>query len=333
MHNTQKNQITVPTFSVGSIPVFGDLILAPMDGYSDLPFRFLTREMGSSMSYTEFINAIDVVHDHPRVKERTSFDETERPVVFQLFDDDPERLMNAAFKLRKLNPDIIDINMGCSTKRVTGRGAGAGLLRAPKKIALIFKKLTQMLDIPITGKIRLGWDESTRNYIQVAKIIEENGGQLIAVHARTKEQGYTGQADWDAIAEIKQNVSIPVIGNGDVTKIQDIARMKMQTNCDGVMIGRGAIGNPWIFSRRDKESVSIEEQVSTIKIHLESMLEFYGNDRGLTLFRKHISRYFSFFELTSLQRKKLLTCNNPEDFSKMLDQFFLIKTEINSNYR
>ncbi|MCJ7623487.1 MAG: tRNA dihydrouridine synthase DusB [Anaerolineaceae bacterium] len=304
-----------------------------MDGYSDLPFRFLTREMGSSMSYTEFINAIDVVHDHPRVKERTSFDETERPVVFQLFDDDPERLMNAAFKLRKLNPDIIDINMGCSTKRVTGRGAGAGLLRAPKKIALIFKKLTQMLDIPITGKIRLGWDESTRNYIQVAKIIEENGGQLIAVHARTKEQGYTGQADWDAIAEIKQNVSIPVIGNGDVTKVQDIARMKMQTNCDGVMIGRGAIGNPWIFSRRDKESVSIEEQVSTIKIHLESMLEFYGNDRGLTLFRKHISRYFSSFELTSLQRKKLLTCNNPEDFSKMLDQFFLIKTEINSNYR
>lgn len=333
MYNTQKDQITGPTFSVGSIPVFGDLILSPMDGYSDRPFRVLTRKMGSSMSYTEFINALDVINHHPRLEERTSFDDAEHPVVFQLFDDNPERLLNAAFQLRKLNPDIIDINMGCSTKRVTGRGAGAGLLRAPKKIAIIFKKLSQFIDIPITGKIRLGWDDKNRNYIQIAKIIEENGGQLIAVHARTKEQGYTGKADWDTIAEIKQSVSIPVIGNGDVTNISDIYRMKMHTNCDGIMIGRGAIGNPWIFSRRDKENVTVEEQVSTIKTHLESMLEFYGNDRGLTLFRKHASRYMASFQLSSPQRRKLLTCNIPEVFIKMLYQFVLMKPESNSVHR
>jgi nifR3 family TIM-barrel protein len=327
MYYTQKDQINMPTFSIGSIPVFGDLILSPMDGYSDPPFRRLTREMGSSMSYTEFINALDVMNKHPRIEERTSYGEAERPVVFQLFDDNPERLLNAAYQLRKLNPDIIDINMGCSTKRVTGRGAGAGLLRAPDKIGAIFKKLSQVLDIPITGKIRLGWDNNTLNYIEIARIIEDNGGQLIAVHARTKDQGYTGQADWDAIAEIKQNVSIPVIGNGDVTKISDIEKMKTHTNCDGVMIGRGAIGNPWIFSRRDKENISAEEQVSTIKIHLERMLKFYGDGRGLTLFRKHASRYMASFQLSSPQRRKLLTCTNPGIFVQMIYQFVLTKPE------
>ncbi|RPJ48007.1 MAG: tRNA-dihydrouridine synthase family protein, partial [Chloroflexi bacterium] len=209
-----------PTFWVREIPVYGDLILSPMDGYSDLPFRALARSLGSAMSYTEFISAIDVTGGrHPHMERKLKYLESERPVVFQIFDDDPDRLVRAALKLRPRNPDIIDINMGCSAKCVSGRGAGAGLLRTPEKIAQIFSRLTRELDIPITGKIRLGWDDTSRNYLDTARIIEDNGGSLIAVHGRTKAQGYTGTADWDAIAEVRQAVSVPVIANGDVKTV------------------------------------------------------------------------------------------------------------------
>ena len=193
-----------------------------------MPFRSVARQLGSAMSYTEFINAGDVIHGkRPHWKDRLAYKENERPVVFQIFDNDADRLLNAALKLQEYQPDIIDINMGCSDHSVSSRGAGAGFLRTPLKIAEIFKKLSHSLTIPVTGKIRLGWDDYTRNYLLVSRIIEENGGQLIAVHARTRMQGYQGQADWDAIAEVKQSVSIPVIGNGDVRTVADIDRLKI----------------------------------------------------------------------------------------------------------
>jgi len=313
----------MPTFWVRNIPVYGDLILSPMDGYSDLPFRGLARRLGSAMSYTEFINAIDVLFGHPHLEQRLTFLESERPVVFQIFDDDPDRLVQAAHKLRKRNPDIIDVNMGCSARSVSGRGAGAGLLRAPEKIAQIFNRLTRELDIPITGKIRLGWDDASRNYLQVARIIEDNGGQMIAVHGRTKKQGYTGLADWDAIAEVRQAVSIPVIANGDVKTVADIDRIKAHTGCNAVMIARAAIGNPWIFSRLDRERVPVATLRETMLIHLSSMLEFYGPDRGLVLFRKYAARYLSPYGLEGDFRQTLMTSETPEQFTRLLDQIIL----------
>ena len=316
---------STPTFSVGNIPVFGDLILSPMDGYSDLPFRSLARRMGSAMSYTEFINAIDVVHGHPHLERKIAYQESERPVVFQIFDDDPDRIIQAAKKLRLRNPDIIDINMGCSAKTVAGRGAGAGLLRTPEKIAQIFGRLTRELDIPITGKIRLGWDDASRNYLEVAKIIEDNGGQLIAVHGRTKKQGYTGEADWDAIAEVRQAVSIPVIANGDVRTVEDIARIKAHTGCAGVMIARAAIGNPWIFSRLNRDQVSPDLLRDTMLQHLESMLQFYGPQSGLVFFRKFAARYLSPYRLPDEVRRSLMTSETKEDFLALLDLVVLEK--------
>ncbi len=313
----------MPTFWVRNIPVYGDLILSPMDGYSDLPFRGLARRLGSAMSYTEFINAIDVLFGHPHLEQRLTFLESERPVAFQIFDDDPDRLVQAAHKLRKRNPDIIDVNMGCSARSVSGRGAGAGLLRAPEKIAQIFNRLTRELDIPITGKIRLGWDDASRNYLQVARIIEDNGGQMIAVHGRTKKQGYTGLADWDAIAEVRQAVSIPVIANGDVKTVADIDRIKAHTGCNAVMIARAAIGNPWIFSRLDRERVPVATLRETMLIHLSSMLEFYGPDRGLVLFRKYAARYLSPYGLEGDFRQTLMTSETPEQFTRLLDQVIL----------
>ena len=272
------------------------------------------------MSYTEFISAIEVLDGHPKLERRLSFLPEERPVVFQIFDDDPERLMRAALVLQKYQPDIIDINMGCSARRVSNRGAGAGLLRTPLKIARIFSQLSNALEVPITGKIRLGWDDGCRNYKLVARIIEENGGALIAVHGRTKQQGYSGEADWAAIAEVKATVSIPVVGNGDVRCVADIERLKSYTNCDGVMIGRGALGNPWIFSRLDRNQVPNELVRETILAHLESMLKFYPGQRGLILFRKHLSRYLSPYPLSRETRLRLLTAEQPDEFIALLNQ-------------
>ncbi len=316
-----KHNGTPPTFVVGGIPVWGDLILSPMDGYSDLPFRSLARWLGSAMSYTEFINAIDVTARHPNLEKRLAYLEEERPVVYQIFDDDPDRLVRAALKLRSRNPDIIDINMGCSAKTVAGRGAGAGLLRTPEKIATIFATLTKTLDIPVTGKIRLGWDGSSRNYLEVAKIIEDNGGALIAVHGRTKAQSYTGKADWDAIAEVKAAVkTIPVIANGDVKTVADIERIKRHTGCDGVMIARAAIQNPWIFARLDRDQVTPEQLRVLINRHLKLMLEFYGPARGLVLFRKYAARYLMPFSMAVEQRKRLLTAPEPGQFLEILNE-------------
>ena len=310
-------------FKVGSIPIFGDLILAPMDGYSNLPFRSVARELGSAMSYTEFINGMDVVLGRKNLGYKIRFLEKERPLVFQLYDDQVDRLVQAAHKLMALQPDIIDINMGCSAKKIAARGAGAGLLQDPDKIADIFSRLSSELDIPVTGKIRLGWDEETLNYLEISKIIEDNGGALVAVHGRTREQRYRGQANWKAIAEIKQQVRIPVIGNGDVRSVSDIEKMKAQTGCDGVMIGRGATKNPWIFARMDRQQVPDEMVIDTINKQMERSLDFYGPERGLILMRKYISRYLEPYEIPVKLRKEMLTSLDQQVLFRHLENIIL----------
>lgn len=309
-----------PTFFVRHIPVYGDAILSPMDGYSDLPFRLTCRELGSAMSYTEFINALDILQGHPHVHERLVYKEEERPVVFQIFDSEPSRLLEVALRLQDLRPSIIDINMGCSAKTVAGRGAGAGLLRTPLKVARIFRRLTKALQVPVTAKIRLGWDTGSLNYRLIARIIEEEGGALIAVHGRTKQQSYSGQADWDAIAEVRQAVSIPVIANGDIRTPADIDYVKAHTGCPAVMVGRAAIGNPWIFSHLERAQVSAQQARPVILRHLSLSLETYGPQRGLVLFRKHASRYLSPYPLMGALRQRLLTALHVDDFMPLLDE-------------
>ncbi len=313
-------KVEAPSFRIRDIPIYGDLILAPMDGVTDLPMRALARELGSAMSYTGFINCQGVVQGDQHLEPVMAYEEDERPVVFQIFDDDPDRILRAALILRERNPDIIDVNMGCSAKTVAGRGAGAGLLVEPKKIARIFQLLSKNLDIPVTGKIRLGWDDESLNYIENARIIEDNGGQLVAVHGRTKKQGYTGRADWDAIAEVKQALHIPVIGNGDVTCVEEIEAMKTRTGVDGVMIGRAALGNPWLFQRLDREQVSREVVYETMLRHLERSIIFYGEDRGLILFRKFATRYISPYVVVPDIKKELLICEVKSEFISLLKQ-------------
>ncbi len=309
------------TFSVRNVPVFGDLILAPMDGFSDLPFRLVCRELGSAMSYTEFVSVDELVGKVRKTHRKLKFDPSEKPMTFQIYGHDEDRLVEVAQRLEALEPDIIDLNMGCWVNSVSNRGAGAGLLREPQKIARIFQRLTHTLKIPVTGKIRLGWDDATRNYLTVAKTLEDNGASLIAVHGRTKAQAYKGDADWDAIAEVKAAVKIPVLGSGDVKTVADIERMKSHTKVDGVMIGRGAIGNPWIFSRKDRDEVTRAEKIALMKRHLALNRDFYGDAVGVVLFRKHAARYISDSDAERDLRLAMLTCEQPEELETIIEQY------------
>ena len=312
---------TAPTFRVGDVPVYGDAILSPMDGFSDWPFRSICRTLGSAMSVTEFVKDKYIIHALEHIAARFTYEESERPVAFQIYGDDPDELLQAALRVQELKPDIIDINMGCPAKTVAHSGAGVGLMRAPLKVAHIFQKLSTALDVPVTGKIRIGW-EDCRSYKLIARVVEENGGAAIAVHARTKEQGYGGEADWDVIAELKQSVEIPVIGNGDVRTVGDIDRMKAYTGCDAVMIGRAAVGNPWIFSRLDRDQVPPELVLQMVHQHLERHMAFYGERKGMMIFRKHAVRYLSLQHLPRATRMKILQQNNAGDFLSSLDEVF-----------
>lgn len=312
-----------PAFYIKTIPIYGRLILAPMDGISDLPYRSLCRKYGSAMSYTSFVGAIEILQGQERAWKELEFLAEERPVALQIFDNDVSRLVRAAKQISSLEPDIIDINMGCSVRGVSGRGAGAGLLRTPDQIKEIISTLTYELDIAITAKIRLGWDHNNLNYLEVARTIEDNGGSLIAVHARTREQAYGGSANWDAIAEIKEAVNIPVIGNGDIETVEDIDLLLNHTGCDGVMIGRAAIGNPWIFQRRNRLDIPNYEVAETIEAHLECMLESYGLEKGLILFRKHLSRYLRPLNLDEKIRRKILTCTDISIFKRLMSEIDL----------
>lgn len=298
-------------FTFGNIKVQGALVAAPMDGISDSSFRRLLRRHGASLCYSEFINAIDVVNNSILFERKAALvREEERPIGFQIYDNDPARIEAAARKLVAYQPDFMDINIGCSVARVAGRGAGAGLLLEPDKIVEIFDRLSDALPVPLTAKIRLGWDDQSYNYLSISRLIEEHGGAMIAVHGRTRQQGFGGRANWDAIRAIKEELSIPVIGNGDVTCVDDIQRMQQLTHCDGVMIGRAAISNPWLFEFRDRQDVSDREVYALIEEQLDLMLEDYEEQVALLLFRKFANQYLAPLQLD--RRQKIALFSNKE---------------------
>lgn len=308
-----------PTFWIGDIPLYGDTILAPMAGYADVPHRALCRAHGAVMAYTEFVAAEDILAGARNVERLLDFTPGDTPMVFQIFSHDPERILRAALLIEPLGPDIIDVNMGCSTRRVSGRGAGVGMMPRPKVIAETFDLLTRHLSLPVTGKIRLGWDDN-RNYRQVGRIMEDNGAAMVAIHPRTKEQRYGGQANWEAIAELKQVLNIPVIGGGDIRHPYQIERLQAMSGCDAVMIGRGAIGNPWIFGRRAKGAVPAQQLIDTIKDHVRAMIAYYGCSKGLQRFRKYLERYLEGIPAAVPDYRRMVTSDDPEVFFVYLEE-------------
>ena len=320
-----------PTFSIGSLPIYGQLILAPMDGISDPPFRLITRRLGSAFSLSEFINTLDFSVQKHFQQSRFAFQPQERPFGIQLLDNDPQRMADSAGEIyAKYKPDFFDINLGCATTRIASRGAGVGLMRTPEKVAQIFQLINQAVPVPLTVKMRLGWDEDSLNYREVAEIAVANGAQAITLHGRTGKMAYRGKARWEPIAELKACLPVPVIGNGDVTTPALARQMLTETGCDAVMIGRGAKTNPWIFSWRERSEVPPAEVYGLICYQYRAMQPYYPNGAVLP-FRKFLKAYLEPYALPNNRLQAILTAKQEDQLFKQLDHLFLELGVLNLN--
>ncbi len=286
----------------GGIKIESPLFLAPIAGYTDSPFRRIARTHGAGLVVTELVSAEGLVRNNPKTMDLLRFDESERPLGIQLFGNDPAVMGDAAASAGRYRPDFIDINLGCPARRVCNTGSGAALLRDPERVFGIVRSVRAGTSLPVTAKIRLGWDSGSMNYAETVTAVREGGASAIFVHGRTREQKYGGMADWDAIAEISAMAGIPVAGNGDIRSFGEAhARMK-DSGCAAVMIGRGALGNPWIFSGKEP---SIGEIISQISAHCDFMEQFYGS-YGVVLMRKHLTSYIHGMKNASHVRSRLV---------------------------
>lgn len=284
---------------IGSVTLENNVILAPMAGVTDLPFRLLCREQGCGLVCMEMVSAKAILYKNKNTKELLAVEPGERPVSLQLFGSDPEILSSIAGQLEDGPYDIFDINMGCPVPKIVKNGEGSALMKNPKLVEEILSSMVRALKKPVTVKIRKGFDDTCVNAVEIAKIAESCGVAAVAVHGRTREQYYSGKADWEIIRKVKEAVKIPVIGNGDVFTPQDAKRLTEETGCDGIMVARGAKGNPWIFKQitayLDTGELlprpSAEELKDMILRHGRMMMEFKGEMAGMREMRKHVAWY------------------------------------------
>ena len=277
---------------IGDVTIDDDaMILGPMAGVTDLPFRLLCREMGAALAYTEMVSAKAVLYKNRNTKELLRTCEADAPLGLQLFGSEPEVVAQAAAMLEDGPWQIIDFNMGCPVPKVVGNGEGSALMRDPLLAGRIIEALAGAVRKPVTVKIRKGFDEEHINAPELAHILQESGAAAVTVHARTRQQFYRGQADWKVIAAVKDAVTIPVIGNGDVTCYEDAERMRQETGCDGVMVARAACGNPWVFERRTGDAPGLQEMRDMMRRHLMLQIELRGERQGVLEMRKHLAWY------------------------------------------
>ena len=314
---------------IGNLNLDNRVFLSPMAGVTDLPFRLICKEQDCGMLYTEMVNAKALCYDDQNTKKMLKIEEEEHPVAIQIFGSDPEYMGGAAKILNSYPNEILDINMGCPAPKVVKNGDGSALLKNPELAAKVLKAVVGNSEKPVTLKIRKGWDDTCINAVEIAKIAEDCGISAIAIHGRTREQYYSGKADWDIIRQVKENVSIPVIGNGDVFEVEDAINMLNQTNCDAIMIGRGAQGNPWIFKRINHymqtgeilPEPTLEEKINTAKKHLKLAVEEHGEYVAVREMRKHIAWYLKGLRNSARVRDEINKIESYEEVVNKLESY------------
>lgn len=310
-------------WKIGNITINNRIVFAPMAGVSNISYRTIIKEMGAGLIYSEMISSTGITYGSKKTINLINFNEKEKPISIQIFGHDTNSFVTAAKYIEEnFHPDIIDINMGCPVPKVAIKSqAGSALLKNPDKIYEIVKSVVENTNTPITVKIRSGWDENNINAIEVAKKIELAGASAIAIHARTRSQGYSGTADWNIIKQVKENVKIPVIGNGDIKTIEDAKRMLETTNCDAIMIGRATLGNPW-FIKECIEYVENDniiptptpkEKINMIKRHYELLKQYENTNVALLEIRTHALWYLKGIPNTKEIKNKIVTCKTEEE--------------------
>ena len=316
----------MPELQIGNVKLENDLILGPMAGVTDLPFRLLCKEQGAGLLCMEMVSAKGIMYNNKNTKFLLTIDERERPVSLQLFGSDADIISEQAKRIEELPFDILDINMGCPVPKIVNNGDGSALMKNPLLAGEIIEKTARAIQKPVTVKIRKGFDEEHINAVEMAHIAQESGAAAIAVHGRTREQYYSGKADWEIIRKVKEAVKIPVIGNGDVWTPQDAIDMRKQTGCDGVMSGRGAQGNPWIFKQilhyeqtgELLEKPSPQEVTEMILRHAKMQMEFKGEYTGMREIRKHAAWYTAGYKNSAKLRGKINETETYEELKELL---------------
>lgn len=310
----------LPEFSVG---------LSPMDEITNKEFRRICKRYGSDVLFTEFVSSDALIRDVEKSIEKISFSSVERPIAIQIFGNSEQTLTMAAQKVEKFHPDFIDINWGCPMKKVAGKGSGSGILNDIPKMIQITKAVVDSVKVPVSVKTRIGYDESNKPIVEVAEMLQDVGVQLLSVHGRTKAQMYKGEADWSLIAEVKNNqrMKIPIFGNGDIDSPQKMIDYKNRYGVDGILIGRAAVGNPFIFEQCKqilKNNIpytpTLEEKVMVSKEHLLAMKDSVGEDRAIVLMKKFYSRYFLGIQNFKPYKMRLMEENKVENIIKILEE-------------